>query len=128
MKARPDIISWDEIGQVQIDGATIPQSNISDLVSDAMRARNNFNPTGSKQFFRALSKINMPKDLVRNDERWKQSLIDSPIDRESDYSSHKTSSKYSITPDRLAPSMYFQSIVKRHHDLGTITPKRWFRY
>ena len=33
LKARPDIISWDEMGQVQIDGVTIPQSNISDLVS-----------------------------------------------------------------------------------------------
>jgi hypothetical protein len=75
LKTRPDIITWDNTGQVKIEGESIPQSNISDLVSDAVRARKNFTPSGSKEFFRALSKMNMPKDLVRNDERWKQESI-----------------------------------------------------
>jgi hypothetical protein len=47
LKARPDVISWDESGQVKMDGKEIPDSNISDLVSDAMRARKNFNPKGA---------------------------------------------------------------------------------
>ncbi len=61
LKARPDVITWDKSGEVSVAGETIPQSNISDLISDALRAGKNFNPTGSKEFFRVLSKINMPK-------------------------------------------------------------------
>jgi hypothetical protein len=48
LKTRPDIVSWDEIGQVKLDGLNIPDSNISDLISDAVRGRKKFNPTGSK--------------------------------------------------------------------------------
>ena len=68
LKERPDIITWDKTGEVKLEGESIPQSNISDLISDALRARKNFNPTGSKEFFCALSKINMLTDLVRNEE------------------------------------------------------------
>ena len=74
LKAKPDVITWDKTGQVKIEGETIPGSNISDLVSDAMRSRRNFNPTGAKEFFEALNKLNVPKDLVRNEERWKELL------------------------------------------------------
>ena len=69
LKARPDVISWDETGGVSLDGVDIPRSNISDLISDAVRGRKNFNPFGSRQFFRALRKINMPRDIVRNEDR-----------------------------------------------------------
>ena len=72
LKTRPEVVTWDKTGQVKIEDETIPDSNISDLVSDAMRSSKNFNPTGSKEFFQALSKLNVPKDLVRNQERWKQ--------------------------------------------------------
>ena len=34
----------------RVEGETIPNSNISDLVSDAMRSRKDFNPTGKKVF------------------------------------------------------------------------------
>ena len=34
----------DIMGQVLLDGVLIPKSNISDLVSDAMRPRKHFNP------------------------------------------------------------------------------------
>ena len=72
LKAKPDMITWDKTGQVKIEGETIPGSNISGLVSDAMRSRKDFNPTGAKEFFQALSKLNVPKDLVRNQNWWKQ--------------------------------------------------------
>ena len=75
LKTRPDNISWDNTGQVKIEGESILQSNISDLISDAVRARKDFKPKGSNEFFHALSKMNMPKDLVRNDERWKQETV-----------------------------------------------------
>ena len=68
------MITWDKTGKVKIEGETIPGSNISDLVSDAMRSRRNFNPKGAKEFFEALNKLNVPKDLVRNEERWKEVL------------------------------------------------------
>ena len=78
LKARPDVISWDDSGQVKVDGKEIPDSNISDLVSDAMRARKNFNPKGAQEFFRGLLKINVPKDIARNTERWDQVQMGSP--------------------------------------------------
>ncbi len=68
LKARPDVISWDDMGQVKIDGALIPKSNISDLISSAMRSRKHFDPVGSQEFFSALNDMNVPKDLVRNEE------------------------------------------------------------
>ena len=82
LKERPDVITWDKTGEVKLEGENIPQSNISDLISDALRARKNFNPTGSKEFFRVLSKINMPKDLVRNEKRWKEARMDSSFSEE----------------------------------------------
>ena len=68
LRARADAISWDDMGQVKIDGVLIPKSNISDLVSSAMRSRKNFDPVASREFFDVLSKLNVPKDLVRNEE------------------------------------------------------------
>ena len=38
LKAKPGVVTWDKMGQVKIEGETIPGSNISDLVSDAMRS------------------------------------------------------------------------------------------
>ena len=70
LKERGDVITWDDMGQVLVDGVLIPKSNISDLVSDAMRSRKNFNPVGVREFYNVLNKINVPKDLVRNEKRW----------------------------------------------------------
>ena len=70
LKEREDVITWDDMGQVLIDGVLIPRSNITDLVSDAMRPRKNFNPIGVREFYSVLNKINVPKDLVRNERRW----------------------------------------------------------
>ena len=109
MKAKPDVITWDKAGQVKIEGETIPNSNISDLVSDAMRSRKDFNPTGAKKFFQALSKLNVPKDLVRNQNQWKQ-LKDTP-----DVSTPKSSDRY--------PAFRLLESYK-----GNETPKRWEKY
>ena len=70
LKERGDVITWDDMGQVLVDGVLIPKSNISDLVSDAMRCRKHFNPVGVREFYYVLNKINVPKDLVRNEKRW----------------------------------------------------------
>ena len=70
LKERGDVITWDDMGQVLLDGVLIPKYNISDLVSDAMRSRKHFNPVGVREFYNVLNKINVPKDLVRNEKRW----------------------------------------------------------
>ena len=70
LKERGDVITWDDMGQVLVDGVLIPKSNISDLVSDAMRSRKHFNPVGVREFYNVLNKINVPKDLGRNERRW----------------------------------------------------------
>ena len=113
MKTRPDLIRWDKSGQVKIEGETIPDSNISDLVSDAMRSRKNFNPKGSKEFFQALSKLNVPKDLARNQERWKQ------VGETSDV-------KGFTTPRATGSSERFQSLLRSYEERDT--PKHWMNY
>ena len=70
LKEREDAITWDDRGQVILKGALIPKSNISDLISDAMRSRKHFNPVGVQKFYDILYEINVPKDLVRNEKRW----------------------------------------------------------
>ena len=56
---------------MKIEGKVISDSNITDLVSDAIRASKNFKPREANEFFKILAKINMPKDIARNEERWK---------------------------------------------------------
>ena len=70
LKEREDAITWDDRGQVILKGTLIPKSNISDLISDAMRFRKHFNPVGVQKFYDILYEINVPKDLVRNEKRW----------------------------------------------------------
>ena len=119
LKARPDVISWDESGQVKVDGKEIPDSNISDLVSDAMRARKNFNPMGAQEFFRGLSKINVPKDIARNTERWDQvqgaeeAVFKTPPPRPPP-----------STSPRASPAKYLRGLLRRQ----AAKPKQWLPY
>ena len=113
LKAKSDVITWDKTGQVKIEGETTPGSNISDLVSDPMRSRRNFNPMGSKEFFEALNKLSVPKDLVRNEERWKEVL-------------GETSGTMPTPKPSIRSSPQFQKIFKSYEERGT--PTRWERY
>ena len=72
LKEKEDVITWDDMGQVLLKGVLIPKSNITDLVSDAMRSRKHFNPVGVREFYNVLNEINVPKDLVRNERRWEK--------------------------------------------------------
>ena len=76
LKERKDVITWDNSGQVTLKGDFIPKSNISDLISDAMRPRKHFNPVGVRKFYNVLNEINVPKDLVRNEKRWSEVSIE----------------------------------------------------
>ena len=51
------------------EGSVVPNSNIVDLVNDVMRKRKSFNPEHSSTFAKAVTKINVPEDYVRNTDR-----------------------------------------------------------
>ena len=52
-----DIISWNDNGQLVLEGSIVPNSNIVDLVNDVMRKRKGFNPEHSNTFAKALAKV-----------------------------------------------------------------------
>ena len=124
LKARPYVFSWDESGQVKVDGKEIPDSNISDLVSDAMRARRNFNPKGAQEFFRGLSKISVPKDIARNTERWKQVQMRSPSGVEEVVFKTPQQRPPPPTSPCASPTKYLCDLLRRQ----TAKPKQWLPY
>lgn len=82
LKDHSDVISWNDNGQLVLEGSIVPNSNIVDLVNDVMRKRKGFNPEHSSTFAKALAKINVPEDYVRNPDRidsirWYRRLQDS---------------------------------------------------
>ena len=69
LKDHSDAISWNDNGQLVLEGSIVPNSNIADLVNDVMRKRKGFNPEHSNTFAKALAKINVPEDYLRNPDR-----------------------------------------------------------
>ena len=69
LKDHSDFIIWNDNGQLLSGGTTVPNSNIADLVNDVIRKRGGFNPEYSRTFIKALAKINVPEDYVRNPDR-----------------------------------------------------------
>ena len=65
----PDVISLNDNGQLLSEGSIVPNSNIVDLVNDVMLKRKGFNPEHSSRFAKALAKINVPEDYVKNPDR-----------------------------------------------------------
>ena len=66
LKDHSDVISWNDDGQSVLEGSIVPNSNIVDLVNDVMRKRKGFNPEHSNTFAKALAKVSVPEDYVRN--------------------------------------------------------------
>ena len=71
-----------------MDSSTAPNFNIVGLVNDIKRKRKVFNPEHSSIFAKALAKINVPEDYVRNlyqidRVRWYHRLQDSQPPRPS---------------------------------------------
>ena len=82
LKDHSDVISWNANGQLVLEGSIVPNSNIVDLVNDVIRKRKGFNPEHSNTFAKALAKINVPEDYLRNPDRidsicWYRRLQDS---------------------------------------------------
>ena len=66
LKDHSDISSWNDNGQLVLEGSIVPNSNIVDLVNDVIRKRKGFNPEHSNIFAKALAKINSPEDYLKN--------------------------------------------------------------
>ena len=69
LKDHSDVISWNDNGQFVSEGSIVPNSHIVDLVNDVMRKRKGFNPEHSNILAKALTKINVPGDYLRNPDR-----------------------------------------------------------
>ena len=65
----PQVLSWNEKGELKYQGETVPNTNITNLVSDSLRHRRNNKPNGFELFTKGLRRINLPEDLIRNPER-----------------------------------------------------------
>ena len=64
-------LDWNSKGELTVDGRSIPNSHITDLLKDALVRYKNFQPTGIDEFYSHLS--NIPLTLIRNPQR--RSLI-----------------------------------------------------
>ena len=68
-------ITWNELGEISIGGEKIERSNISDLLSDAVRPRKTGDIfKGWDKFAAELRRINTPYDLIGNKTRYRQSF------------------------------------------------------
>ena len=66
LKDHSDVISWNDNGQLVLEGSIVPNSNFVNLVNDVMQKRRGFNPKHLSSFARALTEINVPEDYVKN--------------------------------------------------------------
>ena len=73
-----EVVTWDKNGKVSINGAAIEESNIVDLVCDAVRLKKSGGAVGWKPFTEALCQINVPQELIGNIQRRHQDTSPAP--------------------------------------------------
>ena len=66
LKDCSNVIRWNGNEQLVLEGSIIPSCNIVDLVNDVMRKKKVSNLEHSSAFAKALAKIIVPEDYVRN--------------------------------------------------------------
>ena len=111
-------IRWNDRGELIYKGNVYPNTNISDLVNDVLRRRKTFQPQGWDVFAEGLQDINVPMDLVGNEERWKWMHSSKPVD------------KASATPrDKASDKASGKASGKAKHRIPMLlaTPKRLFQ-
>lgn len=64
-------ITWDSRGVVSVNNVQLEGSNITDLISDAVRDRKTSNPTGWELFSKTLANANVPETYIGNSRRRK---------------------------------------------------------
>ena len=65
LKDHSDVISWNDNGQLDLEGSIVPNSNIVDLVNDVMRKRKGFNPEHSNIFCKSTRKNKCTRELSK---------------------------------------------------------------
>ena len=67
---RSPSVGWNSRQELVIDGKTIPDTNIVDLIDDVTRPTSRREPKAIEDFVRALKKDNVPRTLVSNTDRF----------------------------------------------------------
>ena len=78
MKSFPSKVSWDGMGHLVIGTKSIPNTNIIDLVYDAVNAKGKKAPRGSQEFYSALKDINVSESAIKNKKRLQQIQLPVP--------------------------------------------------
>ena len=68
LKIHPDIVDWNDKGEIVYHGRLINGSNISDLIGDAMSNHSKFNIPPFYES-RKLTDVNVPNDWIKNNKR-----------------------------------------------------------
>ena len=69
IRENPEVMKWDNRGQLIFEDQPLPGSHIVDLVGDILRDRKGTDPVGWEVFTRGLAKMNAPETFVRNERR-----------------------------------------------------------
>ena len=65
-------MTWSPKGELIVNGQVLPGTHVVDLVGNAVRQRKSFRPAGRDAFIEGLSRINVPRELIGNQELWKR--------------------------------------------------------
>lgn len=103
------LITWDQDGQVTIEGAVIPHSHILDFISDVCRARKSFHVHGWQKFAAALKQLGLPADLIGNPKYQKGSGLAAPPRAAARAAAHHAAPRHASTPPHHA-----RSATRRH--------------
>ncbi|KAJ8048816.1 hypothetical protein HOLleu_01287 [Holothuria leucospilota] len=63
-------LSWNGVGELVVKDQAVKGSHIVDLINDAVRRRKSGRPTGVEEFTKGLAKLNTPRELIGNPDRW----------------------------------------------------------
>ena len=70
IKENPEIMKWNEQGELVLDGKTLHGTHITDLIKDSLRGNKGSNgPIVWELFTQGLARINTPDHLIRNAQR-----------------------------------------------------------
>lgn len=105
-------LRWNERGEISLQGQTIKNSNLIDLVNDVLRQRKHTEqPTGWDTFASALSQTNIAHDLIGHPERW--AYISSQMQ-----SSSSKKEEDRLPPPALTPQKTWEYI---HSEMESLT-------
>jgi hypothetical protein len=69
-------LGWNDRGELQYRGDTIPDSHVVDLLKDSQYEYKGSTPRGISEFYGGLREMNIPKSLIGNEKRRRELLED----------------------------------------------------